>query len=527
MASATTAVAAIPARTRIGTRLQASRSNRRIIWNNDGDDLRFVAFKGTRSNGIERLWTARNPDDVPLPEKFSSLKEVLDLRMTALRDTPVDTISFCGIFNWPAWEMPRERIAALGDDPIRPIVEFTHRLGKEYFFNIRMNDCHSSLRFHGAAWWEPFRLRNLHLLQSKISPDELEKRYLPWIRGESDAYPVQAVQDRRGAGNRDVQSWSAYDYAHPEVREYFLGLIETVCERYDIDGVDLDWLRHPFFFRFGGEREGIPMMNDFVRRVAAIVRAAGTRRGRPIVIAMRVPDSPDRAVEIGLDVSMWISEGWIDLLVAGNGLTGFSQPLRPWIELAAPRGLPVYGCITRNAPGLADPAALRGVSQRLWESGISGLYYFNHFMPPEYGSIADAADRARLASLTKTYLVDSSYTRLQNGTVFSGPLPLDFSTCVGETTIELPIEIPEAVTGAKSLTISVRWRGDGMEACSRWSVNEREARLINRGKKGELVYNGTNIVPGVNRLRITVKPTSSESNASLVLLAVRVTVERS
>ena len=83
----------------------AASSRRRVIWNNDGDDLRFVAFRGTRSSGIEWLWTARNPNALALPEKFSSVQEFLDLRMTALRGIPVDTISFCGIFNWPAWEM--------------------------------------------------------------------------------------------------------------------------------------------------------------------------------------------------------------------------------------------------------------------------------------------------------------------------------------------------------------------------------------------------------------------------------------
>ena len=90
----------------------AAPSKRRIIWNNDGDDLRFVAF------GIRRLWTARDPDDIPLPERYGSVPEFLDLRMSALRDVPVDVISYCGVFNWPAWEMPRERIAALGEDPI-------------------------------------------------------------------------------------------------------------------------------------------------------------------------------------------------------------------------------------------------------------------------------------------------------------------------------------------------------------------------------------------------------------------------
>lgn len=492
---------------------------RRIIWNNDGDDLRFLAF------GIRRLWTARDPDEIPLPERFSSVQEFLDLRMTALQKLPVDTVSYCGVFNWPIWDLPRERIAALGPDPFVPILDFVHRAGKELFFNLRMNDCHSSLRFNGPAWWEPFRLRNPHLLQSNIAPEEWEKRFLPWIRGESKVYPLQDVQDRRGPANRDIQSWSAYDYAKPEVRKYFLGLIRQACERYDLDGIDLDWLRHPFFFRFGEERRGIPLMNDFVRQVAATVRAAGARRGRPMALAMRVPDTPDRALEIGLDVATWISEGWLDLLIAGNGLTAFSAPVKPWLDLASGRGIPVYGCITRNAPGLADPLAFRGVAQRLWANGVSGLYHFNHFIPAEYGTITDTADRGRLADLSKAYLVDTSYTRSQNGTVFSGPLPLELGTCAGTCAAELPLEIPEPLDG-RAVRLEVQWRGAGAAERSRWQINGTGvSRAGDHGHATNLAYSADPLRPGANRLRVTVTP--SGSPATLLLTAVRVVAERS
>jgi hypothetical protein len=501
----------------------AASTRRRVIWNNDGDDLRFVAFRGTRSNRIERLWSARDPNHFALPERFSSVQEFLDLRMTALRDIPVDTISFCGVFNWPAWEMPRDRIAVLGDDPIRPIVEFTHGLGKEFFFNIRMNDCHSSVHFRGPAWWEPFRQSSPHLLQSNISAQDWERVYLPWIRGESETYPLQAVEDRRGPGNRDLQSWSAFDYARPEVRDYFLGLVRQVAERYDVDGIDLDWLRWPYFFRFGDELRGIPLMNDFVRRVADTVRARAKRRGRPIVIAMRVPDTPERAAEIGLDVVTWIREGWVDVLVAGNGMT-FSAPLQRWIELAAPRQIPVYGCITQNAPGLADPAAVRGASQALWQQGVSGLYHFNHFIPAEYGTITDGADRARLAGLTKTYQVDSSFVGRWNGTVFSGPLPLDFTSCVEEAVIDIALAIPESLAGARALRLEAGWQGDGLEARTRWQVNGIGATREGAAEGGKLRYRPEGLRSGQNQLRVTVQP--ARPGTPVILQSVRITVER-
>jgi hypothetical protein len=497
----------------------ASRMNRRIIWNNDGDDMRMVAF------GVGRLWNARDGDNTPLTKRFGSVQEFLDLRMSALRDSPVDTISYCGVFNWPVWEFPRERIAALGEDPLKLVVDFAHSLGKEFFFNVRMNDCHTSgPTKQGPVWWEPFRLNNPHLLLSTISPEAWQKDYLPWIREESSTYPLQEVLKRSGSGNRDVQSWAAFDYARAEVRDYFIGLIREACERYNVDGIDLDWLRMPFFFRFGEERKNVPLMNDFVRRVADIVRAAGQRRGRPIVLAMRVPDSPERALDIGLDVETWIAEGWLDMLVAGNGLTPFSMPFEPWTRLAAPRDIPVYGCVSRSSPGLADPAVFRGASHRVLEQGVSGLYLFNHFIPSEYGTITDVADRARLKTLTKTYAIDTSSAWGQNGTVCTGPLPLNFPPSAENTSIELRLEIPEDLQGAKSVRLAVQWRGKNAAGRSHWSVNGSEAKLINSTENAVLEYDGSALKPGLNRLRVTV---TSGTPAGLVLDSVRVTVTRS
>ena len=301
------------------------------------------------------------------------------------------------------------------------------------------------------------------------------------------------------------------------------GSFGEACERYDLEGIDLDWLRMPFYFRFGEERKNVPLMNDFVRHVAETVRAASKRRGRPIVLSMRVPDSPERALDIGLDVETWIAEGWLEMLVAGNGLTSFSMPFASWTQLAAPRGIPVYGCISRSAPGLADPSVFRGASHRVWEQGVSGLSLFNHFIPSEYGTITDVADRARLKTLTKTYAIDTSSAWGQNGTVCTGPLPLNFPPGAETSSIELRLEIPEDLQGAKSVRLAVQWRGKSAESRSHWSVNGSEAKLLGPTQNSVLEYDGSAVKPGLNRLRVTV---TSGSPVPLVLDTVRVIVTR-
>ena len=41
------------------------------------------------------------------------------------------------------------------------------------------------------------------------------------------------------------------DFTFPEVREHRLSIVEEVVERFDVDGVELDFMRHPAFFRPG------------------------------------------------------------------------------------------------------------------------------------------------------------------------------------------------------------------------------------------------------------------------------------
>ena len=43
-------------------------------------------------------------------------------------------------------------------------------------------------------------------------------------------------------------AWSAVNYALPEVRELAFRYFEEVCHRYDVDGIELDFFRHPVYF---------------------------------------------------------------------------------------------------------------------------------------------------------------------------------------------------------------------------------------------------------------------------------------
>ena len=63
--------------------------------------------------------------------------------------------------------------------------------------------------------------------------------YIMGVKSDYDAYPATDPREW----------WTLCDFAKPEVRCYLLRIFGDICNRYDIDGVELDFIRHPLYFR--------------------------------------------------------------------------------------------------------------------------------------------------------------------------------------------------------------------------------------------------------------------------------------
>ena len=56
----------------------------------------------------------------------------------------------------------------------------------------------------------------------------------------------------------------ALDYGVPEVREHILRVVREPAERYDIDGLDLDFMRWPVYFKSDEVKANTPLVTDFI-----------------------------------------------------------------------------------------------------------------------------------------------------------------------------------------------------------------------------------------------------------------------
>lgn len=221
-------------------------------------------------------------------------------------------------------------------------------------------------------------------------------------------------------------------YAYPEVREFKLGILREVAAT-DIDGVNLDFLRHPPFFgydepllrafreKYGEDARTVKpddprwldlraeVMTGFVRAVRELLDAAGAKRGRRLGLSVRVDWREYRAW--GCDLETWIKAGWLDYaVIAQHTLGGYEFDLRPFVAMAAGTGCAIYfgeEAITSGhdltakedkliakgelAPPKRDrlsPAQYRTRAARWHTAGADGVHLFNTYAPDDIRAAA-------------------------------------------------------------------------------------------------------------------------------------------
>ncbi|MFI4910932.1 MAG: hypothetical protein ACIAQZ_04625 [Sedimentisphaeraceae bacterium JB056] len=106
------------------------------------------------------------------------------------------------------------------------------------------------------------RLNDKHLL-NEIDAPEHEGRSVHISKFYCDHLDYRIGEDKNDQYQR-VHNW-----AIPEAREYKFKFIKEICENYDISGLELDFMRHPNFFRLyeTTSEQRAKIMADFVRDV--------------------------------------------------------------------------------------------------------------------------------------------------------------------------------------------------------------------------------------------------------------------
>ena len=406
----------------IQLRKQAAQRLRRIIYNDDGSYVR--------------------PFDTP--EKFYKA------RLQQVVNTQVDTVFYCtgvttlfshltevgeirGEFvtedDPPHARRIRDAIQTLreaGYDTLRLQNQLCRQHNIECFFSLRMNDTHDSY-----SWGEGLLCR-----WKREHPE-----YLMGEVADRDKYPESSPRF----------NWSALNYEIPEVRDYIFRILEDVCQRYDVDGIELDWWRDPMAFLPTHHLESVEprhlaIMNDFMRRLRKMTEQVGQQRGRPLLIAARVPLSVDRCLAIGLDVVTWLRDDLCDILSVGDRAPMAMAPqVQEMAQFTHRYGVPLYGCISGSnmEEQHSSVEAWRGAAMNIWHAGADGVYTFNFFPGEPAERLSQLGSPETLKGLDKIYGVDcivaeEAWGNGRPGLVVPNRLPVELQVN-GWSPVHLPV----------------------------------------------------------------------------------------
>ena len=240
-------------------------------------------------------------------------------------------------------------------NPPKLAVEYAKKLGIKALPVVRMNDPHDQFYKYEVS---AFKLANPHLVIGH------KTGYVDWEKG---------AQGHADPKSLDSRVWGLFDYAHQEVRDHKLAIIEEFITRWDNDGVSLDFERDPWLFVEEGKPENADLLTDLLRRVREVLDTTARARKRPQHLHVRVLPDVDLCYARGMDVKTWIEEGLVDAISPGCGYMTLTLDLAPWLALVA--GKPCWIYPSNNHWKIGEE--VRAWAKLMYQRGAHGLYFFN------------------------------------------------------------------------------------------------------------------------------------------------------
>jgi hypothetical protein len=252
-----------------------------------------------------------------------------------------------------------------GTDILHVVADQVRKRGKRVLASARMSDVH-----HASALYD--------FLTPKFMRDHPEWRI------------------KHPDGSADV----AMDYAHEGVREHRLAIFTELAENYDIDGLELDFMRSCRYFAPNEAASNCGILTEFVGRIREMLDRVAHERGRDRpILGVRTPPGLEECPGMGLDPGAWISAGWIDYVAPSDFMwLDYGTRVEDFAALCEGTDCGVYPCLNPFAAEWVDHRAIngyttnpvnfnrrvffseehiRGLTRNYHQWGADGIYSFN------------------------------------------------------------------------------------------------------------------------------------------------------
>ena len=275
--------------------------------------------------------------------------------------TRIDSVWWCfsegNEAYWPSKILPFIEAPPYGEwqetgfDPVQTLLDETRRRGLEAFFSYRINGSDNDVRG-----------RMPRLPMKDDHPDWLIHT---WNKTISDA-----------TGQRLNGYWN---FAVQGVRDYKLSILQEVAEQYDYDGMEIDFARVCPVLPPGRQWESRHALTDFMRSLREVLLRVGESRGRPYLLAARVPENLVGCHMDGMDIETWAREELVDMFAVG--CRSYDADIEGFRRATDGTHIKLYPALDdhHSTDGYQWPPieVFRGVVSNWLHQGANGLQTFN------------------------------------------------------------------------------------------------------------------------------------------------------
>ena len=256
------------------------------------------------------------------------------------------------VFPRPANDFLYNGLQKLADrDRMQIVLDQCHHRGIQCIANLRMNDRHRVTAYVKEIY-----------------------RHHPEWRLES---PTGAFLDRKGA----------LDFKHKGVRDHLLAFTAELLERYDVDGLELDYMRMCHMFEPTEAQQHAHLLTDMMRSIRAQLSATARRRHRgSLQLGVRVPSTLEECDALGYEVKRWVREGLVDYVTPTDfWSTDFVAKIEEFAALTKKTSCKIYPSLSPPSSfptpdrRFLTPAQYRAAANNFYAFGADGVSAYNYF----------------------------------------------------------------------------------------------------------------------------------------------------
>ena len=203
----------------------------------------------------------------------------------------------------------------------------------------------------------------------------------------------------------------ALDFSKKEVCDLFYSYIKELLENYNVDGIELDWLRYPTVLPVEC-RSDFHILSDYMKSVRILIDSYDSK----LSLAVRVLPNEKDNLRNGVDVCKWIADGSVDVITIENFYipTNFEMPIPQWKASIKKSNVANnkyiflcgsdWGVSCKRGYNIAmTPALVRGFASNCLDNGADGVYLFNFFEENDTSSFELVEDSNGIAYLRNCF----------------------------------------------------------------------------------------------------------------------------